>query len=93
MLLAEPPRPTPAGNSSDLSHSFNAFSCGPRNCVGQSLAMLEMRTALMVLLPRFHFALPEGMDPAKFVADHQVWKITLQPRHGLPLVLTPVSSL
>lgn len=84
---------SPAGNSSDLFHSFNAFSCGPRNCIGQDLARLEFRTALMILLSRFQFTLPPNVDPAKFVAEEQVCMVTLQPRHGLPLCVTPVQSL
>lgn len=86
-------KPTLIGNSSDLSHSFNPFFCGPRNCIGQSLAMLELRTSLVMLLSRFHFALPPEMDPTKLVAEDEVWMLTLAPRHSLPLIVTPVQGV
>ena len=53
---------------------------------------MELRTTLMVLLSRFNFALPPGLDAANFVAEEAVWMVTLQPRHELPLIVTPVQG-
>ncbi len=77
------------GNRHNLSGSWNPFSSGPRNCIGQPLALTEIRTALAVLLSRFHFALPDGVQREEFIEENEVWWITLQLRHGLTLKVTP----
>lgn len=38
-------------------YSYPAFHAGPRECLGRRMAHLEMKVALAVLLPRFHFHL------------------------------------
>ncbi|KAA6427914.1 MAG: cytochrome P450 [Trebouxia sp. A1-2] len=86
----EHPDATPAGNCRNLSASWNAFSCGPKNCIGQALALTEARTALAVLVANFHFDLPEGFSRDQFVKHEQVWRITLQPMSQLHLKITPV---
>lgn len=51
-------------SSSALLHNdmaaFHPFSLGPRGCLGQSLARLEMRLSLAVFLYRYDICLPEG---------------------------------
>ena len=89
---AEHPDATPAGNRRNLSASWNAFSCGPKNCIGQALAVTEARTALAVLVANFHFDLPEGFSREQFVKHEQVWRITLQPMSQLHLKITPVNQ-
>lgn len=37
-------------------YNFNAFINGPRNCLGQHLALLEARIILSLLLQRFSFS-------------------------------------
>lgn len=88
----EHPDATPAGNRRNLSASWNAFSCGPKNCIGQALAVTEARTALAVLVANFHFDLPEGFSREQFVKHEQVWRITLQPMSQLHLKITPVNQ-
>ena len=61
--------------------------------MGQPLALMKIRTALAVLLSRFHFALPEGIEREKFIQEEEVWWITLQLKHGLNLRVTPISAL
>ncbi len=89
---AEHPDATPAGNRRNLSASWNAFSCGPKNCIGQALAVTEARTALAVLVANFHFDLPDGFSREQFVRHEQVWRITLQPMSQLHLKITPVNQ-
>jgi cytochrome P450 len=40
--------PTPLGNSANLTKSWLPFSTGPRDCVGQAMAMMNIRCVLMV---------------------------------------------
>ena len=60
--------------------------------MGQPLALMKIRTALAVLLSRFQFALPEGVQREKFIEEEEVWWITLQLKHGLNLRVTSVAS-
>ncbi|KAL3157252.1 hypothetical protein ABBQ38_001486 [Trebouxia sp. C0009 RCD-2024] len=86
------PDATPAGNQHNLSASWNPFSTGPRNCIGQALALAELRTVLAVLLANFFFELPEGIQREKFIEEEEVWWITLQTKHGVHLKVTPVTG-
>ncbi|KAI8477169.1 MAG: cytochrome P450 [Monoraphidium minutum] len=65
--------------------AFLAFSQGTRSCVGQGLAVAELKAALALLLGRFAFELAPGVDAAA-VAASAAQAITLRPRDGLWLV-------
>ena len=53
--------------------------------------MAEARTTLAVLVAKFQFALPEGVDREAFLKTEQVSHFTLQPKGALLLNITPVS--
>ncbi len=65
------------------------FCCSP----GQSLARLELQTALAVLLGRFKFELgPELLAAGGGMAAVQacmVYRLTVQPKNGMPLQAMP----
>ncbi|KAF8768716.1 hypothetical protein HU200_007274 [Digitaria exilis] len=69
------------GRAAGHPNALLAFSLGPRSCIGQNFAMLEGKTTLVLILRRFEFEVaPEYVHaPADF--------LTLQPQHGLPVVL------
>ena len=46
-----------------------------------------------MLLARFKFELPEGIDREKFIEEEEVWWVTLQPRQGLNLKLTSLTDV
>ncbi|KAG2647046.1 hypothetical protein PVAP13_2KG536100, partial [Panicum virgatum] len=59
-----------------------AFSGGPRSCIGQNFAMMEVRAAVAAILQRFKITL----SPEYVHAPTDV--ITLRPKYGLPMIVT-----
>ena len=92
-LPAAYPDATPTGNRRSINGSWNPFSSGPRNCIGQALAMAELRTVLAVFLGNFFFQLPEGVEREKFVEEEEVAWVTLQARHGVRLRVSSIMGM
>ncbi|KAJ1258385.1 hypothetical protein BS78_10G071300 [Paspalum vaginatum] len=69
------------GRAASYPNALLSFSLGPRSCIGQGFAMLEAKATLALILRRFAFDVaPEYVHaPAEF--------LTLQPLHGMPVVL------
>eukprot|EP00980_Cylindrotheca_fusiformis_P016424 scaffold4897_cov129-Cylindrotheca_fusiformis.AAC.1 len=63
--------------------TFQAFSAGPRNCVGRRLARVKALTAMSALLRRFHIKCVEKKLPPK-----QFLSMTMKPKNGIRFVLT-----
>lgn len=51
--------------------AFITFSTGPYNCVGQKLAMMEMRSVTANLLRNFEIELASDEDGSAIVGDSQ----------------------
>eukprot|EP00039_Didymoeca_costata_P012152 m.173902 g.173902 ORF g.173902 m.173902 type:complete len:509 (+) comp15397_c0_seq8:109-1635(+) len=66
-------------------YHFNAFINGPRNCLGQHLALLETRIVLALLMLRFKFTVvhPEEIKEHDFMAP-------IFPANGLNVKVEPV---
>ncbi|CAK7341333.1 unnamed protein product [Dovyalis caffra] len=64
-------------------NAFIAFGFGSRGCIGQNLAMLEMKMVLSLLLQQFSFSLSPEYKHAP--ANH----LTLQPQYGVPVIVKP----
>jgi cytochrome P450 len=69
-LQAEPP-----------VYGYIPFSNGPRRCIGATMALLEIKLMLSMLLPRFRLSLSPGtrVDP--------LVRATSRPKGGLPMRL------
>jgi cytochrome P450 len=79
----DPERFSPAQVAQRPRYAYFPFGGGPRLCIGQSFALLEMHLVLATLLARYDFDLVEGHQ---VVADTD---FTLRPRGGLPMVVRP----
>nr|GMC74760.1 cytochrome P450 CYP72A219-like [Ipomoea batatas]GME09418.1 cytochrome P450 CYP72A219-like [Ipomoea batatas] len=64
--------------------SFFPFSSGPRVCIGQHLAMAEVKLAMAMILHHFYLDLPPSYVHAPFSL------LTLQPQYGVKVVITKV---
>ncbi|EFJ06390.1 hypothetical protein SELMODRAFT_448822 [Selaginella moellendorffii] len=65
-------------------NAFMPFSLGPRVCVGQSFVLMEAKIALATILQHFRFRLSPSYRHCP------VFKLTLRPRHSLPLVMEKI---
>ncbi|KAL1249236.1 hypothetical protein QQF64_020241 [Cirrhinus molitorella] len=67
--------------------SFLPFGAGPRVCVGESLARIELFLFASRLLQRFHFSVPPGASlpdlQGRFgvVLQPQRYSVRVTPRH------------
>ena len=68
------------------AYEFMPFSAGPRYCIGTSLAMMQLKIALTMLLKKFRFRLKPGtrVDCAGFNS--------IRPKRGLPMILRPAED-
>ncbi|MFQ5767942.1 MAG: cytochrome P450, partial [Acidobacteriota bacterium] len=61
--------------------AYLPFSAGPRHCVGQHFALMEMQVVLAVLLGRLRLELAPGQPEGMALG------FTLRPRRGLKMIL------
>uniref|UniRef100_A0A0D9XWB6 RING-type E3 ubiquitin transferase n=1 Tax=Leersia perrieri TaxID=77586 RepID=A0A0D9XWB6_9ORYZ len=64
------------------AHMYVPFGHGPRTCVGQNLAMAELKVVLVRLLTNFAFS------PSPMYRHSPAFRLTIEPGFGLPLMVT-----
>ncbi|TMW84948.1 hypothetical protein EJD97_024086 [Solanum chilense] len=65
--------------------NFLPFAAGPRNCVGQSFALMEAKIILAMLISKFRFTISENYRHAPVIV------LTIKPKYGVQVKLTPFS--
>jgi cytochrome P450 len=63
------------------AYEFMPFSAGPRYCIGTSLALMQLKTAMSILLKRYRFALKPGTNVQCAGFN------SIRPKRGLPMIL------
>lgn len=75
-----------------IKGAWRPFEFGPRNCIGQELALLEMKTVLVLAIRQFHFSMPydewDQLHPKKgptHVAGERAYQaLNGGPSEGMP---------
>ena len=89
--LPFPPSPPPVPRLPGQVPGYQPISEGPRDCIGQALAMLELRVALAMLLGSFSFRLTPDMGGYDTVLAGSKSELTLKPANGMHMFATPRS--
>lgn len=69
-------------------YAYLPFGAGPRMCIGAPLAIVEIRTALVIMLKRFHFQIETGC-----AVDGRVISTMLGPTSPIPAQLLAPSQM
>ncbi|CAH2079734.1 unnamed protein product [Thlaspi arvense] len=65
---------------------FIPFAAGPRNCIGQSFAMMEAKIILATLISKFNFTISKNYRHAPIVV------LTIKPKYGVQMIMKPLDS-
>ncbi|CAI9766928.1 unnamed protein product [Fraxinus pennsylvanica] len=64
---------------------FIPFAAGPRNCIGQSFALMEAKIILAMLISKFSFNISDNYRHAP------VSVLTIKPKYGVQICLNPLN--
>ncbi|KAJ9564459.1 hypothetical protein OSB04_000425 [Centaurea solstitialis] len=70
-----------ASKSFSPGRHFMPFAAGPRNCVGQSFALMEAKIILAMLISKFKFTISDSYRHAPVII------LTIKPKYGVQVCL------
>ncbi|KMT18554.1 hypothetical protein BVRB_2g026880 [Beta vulgaris subsp. vulgaris] len=73
-------------SKSFVSSRFLPFGAGPRNCIGQSFAVMEAKIILAMLVSKFRFKISDNYRHSPVVV------LTIKPKHGVQVCLEPLHT-
>jgi len=62
-------------------HAFNPFGLGPKYCIGNNFAQMEMKIIMAKVLRRFELL------PSPNYKHHPVCSVMTKPKYGMPIIL------
>ena len=89
--LALEPKIFNSQNYTNNTAAFIPFSSGPANCPGQSLAWMEMRMVVTVIISRFDLKLDPSYNPQKWLDD--IGDYFSMETGSLPTLISPRQSV
>jgi cytochrome P450 len=84
----DPTRFLPDNSDSIEPYTFLPFIAGPRNCLGQHLALLESKMVISWLVQRYKISLPTGQ-----MVQTEDWSGDKDPRHRYMVPVIPKEEL